>query len=180
MAQNVIHIFGASGSGTSSLGKKICESLGWFFMDADDYFWLPTDPPFTEKREKAERISLMKKDIAEHENVVISGSITDWGDVLIPYFTLAVRLVADTETRLCRIRRREHERFGSRIDRDGDMYESHLAFVKWASEYDTGDVNMRSRACHDEWQRLLTCKLLTLDATEPIHENVERIIKHLK
>ena len=27
--KNVIHIFGASGSGTTTLGKKICEELGY-------------------------------------------------------------------------------------------------------------------------------------------------------
>ena len=28
--RHVIHIFGASGSGTTTLGKKICEELGYF------------------------------------------------------------------------------------------------------------------------------------------------------
>ncbi len=32
----VIHIFGASGSGTSTLGRFICEKTGFFFMDTDD------------------------------------------------------------------------------------------------------------------------------------------------
>lgn len=39
--KNVIHIFGASGAGTSTLGRKICAELGYRFMDTDDYFWLP-------------------------------------------------------------------------------------------------------------------------------------------
>ena len=45
--KNVIHIFGAFGSGTTTLGKKICEELGYTLMDTDDYFWMPTDPKFT-------------------------------------------------------------------------------------------------------------------------------------
>lgn len=36
--KNVIHIFGASGSGTTTLVKKICEELGYTLMDTDDYF----------------------------------------------------------------------------------------------------------------------------------------------
>lgn len=36
--KNVIHIYGASGSGTSTLGRKISEELGYKFMDTDDYF----------------------------------------------------------------------------------------------------------------------------------------------
>ncbi len=33
---HVIHIYGASGSGTSTLGRKISEELGYRFMDTDD------------------------------------------------------------------------------------------------------------------------------------------------
>ena len=63
MAKTVVHLFGASGSGTSTLGRFLCEKTGLFFMDTDDYFWLPTDVPFTTKRERTERIELMEKDI---------------------------------------------------------------------------------------------------------------------
>ena len=51
MAKNLIHIFGASGSGTTTLAEKISRELGYFHLDTDDYFWLPTDPPFCRKRE---------------------------------------------------------------------------------------------------------------------------------
>ena len=55
MVKNVIHIFGASGSGTTTLGAKICDELGYKLLDVDDYFWLPTNPPFTQKRATEER-----------------------------------------------------------------------------------------------------------------------------
>jgi adenylate kinase family enzyme len=45
-----IHITGASGSGTSTLGQALAESVGCPWLDADDFFWLPTDPPYTDKR----------------------------------------------------------------------------------------------------------------------------------
>ena len=78
--KQVIHIFGASGAGTSTLGKKICDELGYFFMDTDDYFWEPTDPNYTVKRSFEERLRLMKEDIEKHDQIVISGSLVDWGD----------------------------------------------------------------------------------------------------
>ena len=90
--KNVIHIFGASGSGTTTLGKKICSELGYTLMDTDTYYWIPTEPPFKLKRPANERIELMKNDINKSANVVISGSLADWGDELIPCFTLAVRI----------------------------------------------------------------------------------------
>jgi adenylate kinase family enzyme len=74
--KHVIHIYGASGSETSALGRKISEELGYKFMNTDDYFWLPTNPRYTTKRSK-EQLALMKKDISENDNVVISGSLVD-------------------------------------------------------------------------------------------------------
>ena len=136
--RNVIHIYGASGSGTSTLGRKISEELGYKFMDTDDYFWVPANPQYTTKRKREERLALMKEDIIENENVVISGSLVDWGDELIPMFTLVVRLVTDTETRIERLKNREKQRFGKRIMPGGDMYTHHMEFIQWAQEYDTG------------------------------------------
>ena len=61
--KNVIHIFGPSGSGTTTLGEKICRELGYVLMDTDDYFWMPTDPKFTATRPTAGRICLMRRDM---------------------------------------------------------------------------------------------------------------------
>ena len=173
--KNVIHIYGASGSGTSTLGKKICEELGYRFMDTDDYFWLPTNPKYTTKRSIEERVFLMRKDIEESENVVISGSLTGWGDELIPLFTLAIRLEADTSIRMERIKKRENEKFGDRILPNGDMYQQHLDFLEWAKKYDTGSTNMRSKAKHDAWQKLLQCKILTLNGADDLQKNFQKV-----
>lgn len=173
--KSVIHIFGASGSGTTTLARKISEEMNYFFMDTDDYYWMPTEIPFTVKRPIEDRLALMKKDIEEHENVVLSGSLTDWGDTLIPYFTLAVRVVTDTDTRVRRLAEREYRRFGDRIREGGDMYEAHLEFLAWAARYDEGDAQMRSRAHHDQWQKLLKCPVLIVDGAEDLNENFRRV-----
>ncbi len=173
--KHVIHIFGASASGTTTLGRKICDELGYTLMDTDDYFWLPTNPPFSQKRPREERIELMKKDMDETENVVLSGSIAGWGDALIPYFTLAVRIEMDPAIRIDRLVKREKQRYGSRIEPGGDMYEHHLAFVEWAKTYDTGGVDVRSKAKHDVWQKLLPCGILYLDGADTIEENFAKV-----
>lgn len=179
MMKNVIHIFGASGSGTTTLAKKISRELNFFFMDTDDYYWMPTEIPFTVKRPAEDRLALMKKDIVEHENVVLSGSLTEWGDALIPYFTLAVRVVTDTGTRVRRLAEREYSRFGDRIREGGDMYEAHLEFLAWAARYDEGDAQMRSRTHHDMWQKRLLCPILKVDGAEDLNENFRRVKKAL-
>lgn len=173
--KHVINIFGASASGTTTLGQKICDELGYTLMDTDDYFWLPTNPPFSQKRPREERIELMKKDMDETENVVLSGSIAGWGDALIPYFTLAVRIEMDPAIRIDRLVKREKQRYGSRIEPGGDMYEHHLAFVEWAKTYDTGGVDVRSKAKHDVWQKLLPCGILYLDGADTIEENFAKV-----
>jgi len=40
-----IHILGASGSGTTTLGRALAERLQYPHFETDDYFWLPTAPP---------------------------------------------------------------------------------------------------------------------------------------
>ena len=177
--KNVIHIFGASGSGTTTLGKKISEELGYKLMDTDDYFWMPTQPKFTLKRPCEERVELMIRDIKSAENVVISGSLADWGDVLIPRFTLAVRIAMDPSVRIARLIQREKERFGSRIEPGGDMHQQHIDFIEWAKSYDTGGVHMRSKAKHDEWQKLLLCECLHLDGGNTIEHNFEIVKQKL-
>ena len=173
--KNIIHIYGAAGSGTSTLGRKISEELSYKFMNTDDYFWLPINPPYTMKRSKEERIALMKKDILENENVVISGSLVDWGDELIPLFTLAIRLVTDTDIRIERLKIREKQKIGDRIMPGGDMYTHHIEFIEWARKYDTGSVNMRSKAKHDEWQKLLQCKQIVLNGADDLQENFKKV-----
>ena len=178
--KQVIHIYGASGSGTSTLGKYICEKSGYFFMDTDDYFWEPTNPPYTVKRCLSSRMKLMREDIQRHDHVVISGSLVDWGDEFIPLFTLAIRVETDTDIRLQRLNRREREKFGSRIDFGGDMYENHLEFIKWAASYDHGGMDMRSKAKHKKKKKKLICPLLFVDGNMPVSENYEIIQSNFK
>ena len=156
--KHVIHIFGASGSGTTTLGRALAEDMGLVHMDTDDYYWLPTDPKFAASRPIEERLALMNADIdTADRGVVVSGSLTGWGDALIPRFTHVIRLITPTEVRIERLRRREYAHFGERIREGGDMHHNHLAFLEWAARYDTGDITMRSKACHDEWMKQLPC-----------------------
>lgn len=179
ITKNVIHIYGASGSGTTTLGKKICEELGYTQMDTDDYFWLPTKPKYICKRPKSERVKLMINDINKYENVVISGSLTDWGDKLIPYFTLAIRIEMKQNVRIDRLVKREKERYGLRIEPSGDMYQKHIEFIEWAKSYDNGGLDTRSKAMHDELEKSFKCKILYLDGEDDLEDKFEKVLKAL-
>lgn len=176
--RHIIHIFGASGSGTTTLGRALAADMGLVHMDTDNYYWLPTDPKFTTVRPIKDRLALMQADIdAAEKGVVISGSLTGWGDPLMVQFTHAIRLTTPTEVRLERLRQREYAHFGERIREGGDMYQNHLDFLDWAAQYDTGDVTMRSKACHDEWQQRLSCPLTVTTGAMALHELVAQV-KH--
>jgi len=45
-----IHITGASGAGTTTLGEHLARALRCDHFDTDDYYRLPADPPFRIKR----------------------------------------------------------------------------------------------------------------------------------
>lgn len=176
----VIHIFGASGSGTTTLGKALARAMDWMPMDADDYFWLPTPVPYTVKRPAEERVSLMLRDLDVAEGAVVSGSLCGWGDAMIPRFTLAVRLYTDTALRIQRLKARERAQFGDRIAPGGDMAENHRVFLEWAAGYDMGGLDTRSSMKHDAWEKLLHCLVLRLNGGDDLAENVDKVLQALK
>ena len=75
---------------------------------------------------------------------------------------------------------RESERFGARSLPGGDMYEEQQAFYRWAAGYDTGGVEMRSKAMHDAWSRKLSCPVLVLDGTQPVEALVDAVLSALQ
>lgn len=175
--KHVIHIFGASGSGTSTLAEAIYERTGFQWVDTDAYYWLPTEPAFTAKRPPAERLALMTEAVEAAQNAVVSGSLVGWGDPLMAYFTLAVRLELPQNVRMDRLRRRELERYGDRVRHGGDMYEQSRAFMEWAAAYEDGAPPLRSRTLHDQWQEKLACPLLVLHSDRPVEELVDEVLK---
>jgi adenylate kinase family enzyme len=72
---NRIHIFGASGSGVTTLAAAIAERFGHRHLDVDDFFWEPTDPPFRNIRPVAERQQMLAGALDEHRRWVLSGSL---------------------------------------------------------------------------------------------------------
>lgn len=105
--KNVIHVLGASGSGTTTLAMAIQEAFGHKILDTDNYLWVPTNPPYTTKRSCDERQKLLKNDIAQNKKCVISGSMCSsengWGDIFIPLFDLVIFINTPTNVRIKRL-----------------------------------------------------------------------------
>ena len=87
-----IIIFGATGTGKRTLAKSISEKLNWTFLDADDYYWEKTNPPFQIKIPLERRNENLKKDFRNSRNVVICGSLCTWSKFWNTAFDLGVFL----------------------------------------------------------------------------------------
>jgi adenylate kinase family enzyme len=171
-----VHVLGASGTGTTTLGRALAVRLGCPHLDTDDYFWQPTDPPFRQKRERAERQARLVADLAAHAGWVLSGSLCGWGDRFIPLFELVVFLSVSSQVRLARLRARERQRYGDgAIGPGGRLHADHVEFMTWAAAYDDGGVEIRSRALHEQWLAALPCRVLRLDGAAAIPTLVEQV-----
>lgn len=164
-----ILITGASGSGTTTLGRAVAERLGWFLADADDYYWLPTTPPYQRKRPTDERLRRILTDLSRHESAVVSGSVMRWGAELEDSFDLIVFLYLDTAIRLERLRVRELRELGY-IDQE---------FLDWASQYDVDPPYGRSLAGHRQWLGERVCPVLCLEGDLSVRQRCDTVIRAL-
>jgi hypothetical protein len=154
---------GASGSGTTTLARAVADHWAVPHADADDYFWVPSDPPYEQRRPEADRIALMEQVFVPREAWVLSGSMLGWGDAVVARCDAVVFLTLDPDERLRRIEARERLR---RDDRDFDEG-AWAAFLAWARAYDDPTFEGRSRVAHERWLATLTCPVLRLDSAAP-------------
>jgi len=105
-----IHIVGASGAGVTTLGHAVADALAIPHHDTDDYFWLPTAPPYQQRRDVADRLRLMHEMFVDRPDWVLSGSLDDWGGSVLTRFDLVVFLYVPKAVRLHRLQEREAKR----------------------------------------------------------------------
>ena len=132
-----IHIFGASGSGTTTISQKVCGHTGYSHFDSDSYFWLPPGPLYSHARARG----LHSPD---GPGLKLSGSVTGWYDELVSVFDLIVFVYVPTDIRMERLRRREAERYGDAILPGNSRHQASAEFIEWASAYDSGTRSGRS------------------------------------
>jgi adenylate kinase family enzyme len=173
-----IHVMGASGSGTTSLGHALASSLAIRHLDTDHFFWMPTDPPFTTPREVEARVEMLREEVEASTGWVLSGSALKWGAAFEPLYDLIIFLRIDPAMRMERIRRREQERYGERIKPGGDMDVKSREFLEWAESYDTAGPERRSLAAHEHWLAIQQAPILRLDSSRPVEALVADVLSH--
>lgn len=170
-----LFIMGASGSGTTTLGRAIADTWAVPHADSDDYFWRPTAPPFREQRAPAVRLALMREVFVPRSTWVLSGSVMGWGEELMAEFDAVVFLTLDPETRMARLLARERTRMLEPARAGGLDEAAHEEFMTWARGYDNPNFAGRNRSRHEQWLAPLSCPILRLDSTRPVKDLVQEI-----
>lgn len=156
-------ITGAAGSGTTTLASTLAKRWQAVAVEADTFYWLPTEPPYTTKRNPGQRNALFERELQSHPHCVVAGSVVGWGVEAL--LDLAVFLYVDSSVRLRRLQAREEASFGK----------ANAAFLEWAAQYDEGPPQGRSLAKHEAWLATLSCPVVRLIGELPVSEQLARI-----
>jgi adenylate kinase family enzyme len=156
---------GASGTGTTTLGRALGSDLSFPVFDTDDYYWLPSTQPFQHKQDPEVRLARLLQDLKVTSRAIISGSILNWGLELEDSLSLIVFLTVPTAVRIARLETREIRTYG-RVDPQ---------FLAWAAQYDDGKMSGRSRERHEQWLSRRTCKVLRIDGDTSTVDRVGRV-----
>ncbi|MCU0756656.1 MAG: GNAT family N-acetyltransferase [Xanthomonadales bacterium] len=160
-----IHLTGASGTGTTTLGAALAAELDAVHLDADAFYWLSSDPPFQHKRAAEQRLAALHEQLQAAPRAVLSGSIVGWGTAVEDAFDLIVFLQLDAAIRVERLCQREIARLGH----------ADPAFLERAAQYDEGPPEGRSLAKHQRWLAARRCPVLTLAGDLSVAERVARV-----
>lgn len=173
-------IFGASGSGTTTLAKEIEKRTTFVHLDVDDYYWKKTTPPFQEKIPLKQRNKNLKTDFEKYENVIISGSMVSWGKEWRFLFDLAIFIRLNNSERMERLKKREIERYGEKLLTNKNIKKNSIAFLEWANQYENPDFDGRSLKIHMNWIKLLNCKVLIIKGELELQSKTEQVLKEIK
>ena len=168
-----ILVCGLNGSGKSTFGKVLAKKLEARFLDNEDLFFPKTDPNylFAAPRSKEEVNHLLMQEVNACERFVFAAVRGDYGKDILPLYRAAVLIKVPRAERLKRVKNRSFQKFGSRMQPGGDLYEEEQAFFEM--------VSARSETYVEEWLQTLACPVFRIDGTRPVEENIERLTKPL-
>lgn len=178
-----IYITGASGVGTTTLGKNLSARLSINHVDSDELFWQKTDPPYAKPRNINELHEMFCKAITSSDSFVLSGDILHWGldQTLFREFSYVIFLCLPLQVREMRIRQREERRFGKRILSGGDMYRQHEDFIEWIKKYDENDEKLgRNKKSQEDFVSKFEGKVMRVDTEIPQELLLQQALRFLK
>jgi len=178
-----IIVFGASGAGSTTLGKEISRRLNFQYLDIDDYLWCwNTAIPLTVVRPREERTRDLMDAIKKFPKFVIAGTIFSDQNLFEPLLDLAVFISTPADVCAKRVHARECARWGKRVLPGGDMYKvtrfhgDFDDYVANAQRYEAADASKFSRKLHEQWIADLPCPVLRVDGTKDVSQNIDWVI----
>jgi adenylate kinase family enzyme len=174
-----IHIMGASCAGSTMLGEALTAQLGYPYFDTDFYFWEPSEQPFTIKRDKDKRVSILNNAIAPYKQYIIGGSLVNWGDEWLTAFDLVVFLYIPPEIRLQRLKDREFARYGEIIYNEPGRAQAYQTFINWATAYDTNTISGRTLQMHEQWLTRVKCPVLEIRGNTTVQQRIDLVLNKI-
>ncbi|MEX0340847.1 MAG: adenylate kinase [Arenibacterium sp.] len=174
-----VYIFGASGSGTTTLGAALADALSLVHVDADDHYWAPVDPPYSVKRTPEERRASLEAALGS-KGWVLSGACDSWAGHMLQQADLLVFLFLPSDLRVARLIARETQEFGARIEEGGDMHGIHTGFLEWAKGYDDPAFQGRSLAAHETWMATQSIPICRIEQDQPVSASLDQVLLALQ
>ncbi len=166
-----ICICGLNGSGKTTLAEALANELNFKHMDVEKYYFTSTDNPYQSSRSRTEVEQMLWEDIKSNPRFVFSAVNGNMTAEINAHYDLIVYLSVPANIRVKRIRKRAVDQFGARVLPGGDMYEQEEAFFSYAEKRSADKV--------EEWLDTMRCKVICLDGTKHITENVQTIITEI-
>ena len=152
-------IFGNSGSGKSTMAKKICSEYRLEHLDLDTLAWLPSSPP--ERRLLADSESDISDFISSHDEWVIEGCYSDLLELALDESNELIFMNLPVEECVLNAKNRpwEPHKYKSKEAQDSNLD----MLIDWISQY-SKRTDTFSKAAHKEIyerykgsKRMITC-----------------------
>ena len=166
-----ICVCGLNGSGKTTFGAALAKKLNFKHMDIENYYFTQTDNPYASARSREEVEVLLLEDVRNNPCFVFSAVNGNMNHEINSCYDLVVYLEVPQEIRMKRIRLRAFDKFGDRVLPGGDMYEQEEKFFEFAQK--------RTPAKIECWLQTLTCRVVRLDGSKPVKDNIKALIEQI-
>ena len=167
----ILCICGLNGSGKTTLAKALARKTGFVHMDAEDYFFSNNDHSYKTSRSREEVKNLLFADMTLYQNFIFSTVNGNMNEQINSKYDLVIYLDVPLEIRMDRIKKRSFDKFGKRMLKGGDMYETEKSFFDFVSGRTSDHI--------EGWLNTLACPVLRLDGTKEINESLCTVIPYI-
>ncbi len=169
-----ILICGLNGCGKTTFGRRLAETLGFRFIDAEELYFPRSDEsdPYANARTRLEAEMLLAEEAAMHPDFVFAAVKGDYSEAVVSLYKYVVLIDVPKEIRMRRIRERSFGKFGARMLPGGDLYAQEEEFFRMAES--------RREDYVEKWLQGMQCPVIRIDGTKSIEENIEFITAQMK